>query len=405
MRKLAIVVALSSTVLATPALARDGAWSVGGDFGAMIVEDIGFDFGRAARIPGGNSNVEIDHRYGYDGALFAGYDLGAFRLEAEVAYKRARLDELETAIRLPGVGGGPQGGAVAQGVFDAGGGNTTALSFMINGMLDFGDDDGVSGFVGGGAGVARVSFNNLRRFNNQGAFLDDSDTRFAWQIVAGVRQAISDNMDVTVRYRFFNVDDVRTVNWLGDESEVRFRSHSLLGGITFNFGAPEVIIPPAPCPPGWTRDINGVCQAPPPPPVTTKFCPPNGPTIPITQECPRQEVPVGPFIVFFDWDKSDITPQAASILDNAAQAYAQTGQAQVVLAGHADRSGPADYNVGLSQRRAENVRQYLAGRGVPEGVMRTEAFGESRPLVETADGVREPQNRRVEITFGPGSGW
>jgi outer membrane protein OmpA-like peptidoglycan-associated protein len=109
--------------------------------------------------------------------------------------------------------------------------------------------------------------------------------------------------------------------------------------------------------------------------------------------------------VFFDWDKSDITPQAAAILDNAAAAYSQTGQARVVLAGHADRSGAADYNVGLSQRRADNVAGYLEGRGVPRTAMSTEAFGESRPLVETADGVREPQNRRVEITFGPGSGW
>jgi outer membrane protein OmpA-like peptidoglycan-associated protein len=115
-------------------------------------------------------------------------------------------------------------------------------------------------------------------------------------------------------------------------------------------------------------------------------------------------VQAGPFIVFFDWDKSDITPEAAAILDNAAAAYQQTGSAQVMLAGHADRSGSADYNVGLSQRRADAVRAYLAGRGVPDGAMSTSAFGESQPLVQTADGVREPQNRRVEITFGPGSG-
>jgi len=112
----------------------------------------------------------------------------------------------------------------------------------------------------------------------------------------------------------------------------------------------------------------------------------------------------GPFIVFFDWDKSDITPQAAAILDNAAAAYQQTGSAQVMLAGNADKSGPDDYNVGLSQRRADAVKAYLAGHGVAEGAMSTEAYGESRPLVETADGVREPQNRNVQITFGPGSG-
>jgi outer membrane protein OmpA-like peptidoglycan-associated protein len=108
--------------------------------------------------------------------------------------------------------------------------------------------------------------------------------------------------------------------------------------------------------------------------------------------------------VFFDWDKDEITPQAAAILDNAAAAYQQTGSANVVLAGNADRSGTADYNVGLSQRRADNVKAYLAGRGVPDTAMTTEAYGESRPLVETADGVREPQNRNVQITLGAGSG-
>jgi outer membrane protein OmpA-like peptidoglycan-associated protein len=110
----------------------------------------------------------------------------------------------------------------------------------------------------------------------------------------------------------------------------------------------------------------------------------------------------GPFIVFFDWDKSDITAEAGSILDNAANAYTTTGQAHVVLAGHADKSGSDQYNMGLSQRRADAVKAYLAGKGVPDSAMQTEAFGETKPLVETADGVREPQNRRVEITYGTG---
>ena len=403
MRKLAIVVALSSTVLATPALARDGAWYVGGDFGAMIVEDIEYDVGAT------EDAIVIDHEYGYDGAGFVGYDLGAFRLEAEVAYKNADIDEIETIVNLPGsvAGSAAIGAAIPQTFRDAGGGNTTALSFMINGLLDFGEDDGISGFLGGGVGIARVNFNNQRAYANQGAFIDDSDTRFAWQLLAGVRQAISDNVDVTVRYRFFNVNDLETVGFGGREFSTRLRTHSLLGGLTFNFGAPDVDIPiPPPPPPMKTCPDQTVVPAtapcPTPPPPGPVPCP-NGPPVPYGQTCPP--VVVGPFIVFFDWDRSDITPQAASILDNAAEQYRQTGNAQVVLAGHADRSGSDQYNVGLSQRRAENVRQYLAGRGIPEGVMRTEAFGESRPLVETADGVREPQNRRVEITFGPGSGW
>ena len=113
----------------------------------------------------------------------------------------------------------------------------------------------------------------------------------------------------------------------------------------------------------------------------------------------------GPFMIFFDANKDEITPQSAAILDNAASAYQTCGQAQVSISGHTDRKGNAQKNVGLSQRMDMNVRSYLAGRGIPDGVMTTEAFGESRPLVDTPDAVREPQNRRVEITFGPGSGW
>lgn len=155
MRKLAISLAVGTSVFAAPAMARDGAWYVGGDFGAMIVEDVGFDFG------GGSDDVVLDHEYGFDGALFVGYDLGAFRLEAEVAYKEADLEAYETTFAFPVAVGG-----IGPGTFDAGGGNTSALSFMLNGMLDFGDDDGISGFVGGGAGVARVDYNNVRAFEN-----------------------------------------------------------------------------------------------------------------------------------------------------------------------------------------------------------------------------------------------
>lgn len=75
-----------------------------------------------------------------------------------------------------------------------------------------------------------------------------------------------------------------------------------------------------------------------------------------------------------------------------------------MLAGHADRSGNARYNVGLSERRNDSVRSYLSARGIGEGSVSAEAFGEGRPAVATADGVRNDQNRRVEITYGPNSG-
>ncbi|MGB7369610.1 OmpA family protein, partial [Erythrobacter sp.] len=112
----------------------------------------------------------------------------------------------------------------------------------------------------------------------------------------------------------------------------------------------------------------------------------------------------GPYIVFFDFDESTITADAATILDNAVTAYANCGTANVMLAGHTDRAGSVTYNMGLAERRNSSVRDYLTGRGIPNTRISSEAFGESQPRVPTADGVRELQNRRVEVTYGPGSG-
>ena len=98
--------------------------------------------------------------------------------------------------------------------------------------------------------------------------------------------------------------------------------------------------------------------------------------------------------MFFEWDKSDITPDASSILDNAITQYQNCGNAQVMLAGHADRSGSDAYNVALSQRRADSVKAYMTAHAIPAGVISTEAFGESRPLVATADGGNDEKKRR-----------
>ena len=113
----------------------------------------------------------------------------------------------------------------------------------------------------------------------------------------------------------------------------------------------------------------------------------------------------GPYIVFFDWDKSDITPEAATILDSAISAYGNCSRVPIMLAGYADRSGAPTYNMALSARRNTSVRGYLGTHGIPDGSITSQAFGESNNRVPTADGVRELQNRRVEITYGPGSGY
>jgi len=374
MRKLAIVMALASTAIASPALAKDKAWYIGVEGGAMLVEDIDLDIGTTA-----NAGT-VDSKYGYDFDGIIGYDFGGFRTEAEVGYKSAAVDSYSSTIGTPA---GPNGALVPAGTFNGAGGKTTALSFMVNGLLDFGPDDGLQGFVGGGAGVARVKADDYA-LRQSGGFLNDSDTGFAWQVLAGIRAPLSKNVDIGLKYRFFNAPNVDLVDRLGRDTEFRFRSHSLLGSLIFNFGGqepePEVVAPP---PPPYV--------APPPPPVE----PPVAPVV----TCEP-----GPYIVFFDWDKSNITPEAAGILDAAITEYADCGQASIMLAGHADRSGSDKYNVALSQRRNASVQKYLVEKSIPAGVITSEAFGESAPKVPTADGVRELQNRRVEITYGPGSG-
>src|SRR5690606_31887380 len=107
---------------------------------------------------------------------------------------------------------------------------------------------------------------------------------------------------------------------------------------------------------------------------------------------PAVEEPVREFIVFFDWDRADITPEARAILDAAAAEAKRVGAVRIVATGHADRSGPAAYNEQISQRRADNVRNELERLGIQGGEIATYARGESEPLVSTDDGVREPRN-------------
>jgi Cu-Zn family superoxide dismutase len=106
-----------------------------------------------------------------------------------------------------------------------------------------------------------------------------------------------------------------------------------------------------------------------------------------------------PFRVFFDWAKPELTRDAQAILDEAVAAYQQSQAGRVEVAGHTDRSGSTAYNLAASRRRAEAVKTYLTAHGIPASAMVVSAYGESRPIVATEDGVREAQNRRVEIAF------
>src|SRR5512132_156126 len=105
------------------------------------------------------------------------------------------------------------------------------------------------------------------------------------------------------------------------------------------------------------------------------------------------------FLVFFDWDKATLTPEARRVIASAADEFKKIGSTRIVATGYTDLSGTPQYNLALSERRADAVKAELVRLGVPAAVITTIGKGEADPLVPTKDGVREAQNRRVEIVI------
>jgi hypothetical protein len=114
---------------------------------------------------------------------------------------------------------------------------------------------------------------------------------------------------------------------------------------------------------------------------------------------PPQVVGPGQYMVFFPWNQATLAEEDRQVIANAVAEYRQTGNARVTVTGHTDTSGSAAYNLELSQRRAEAVAAEMIRQGVPAGEIETIGRGEEDLLVPTADGVREPRNRRVVIEF------
>jgi outer membrane protein OmpA-like peptidoglycan-associated protein len=142
----------------------------------------------------------------------------------------------------------------------------------------------------------------------------------------------------------------------------------------------------------WTNLIIPLWGAPPPPPPVTGAPPPPPPAV----EAP----PTRTYLVFFDWDRADLSSRAQQIIGEAASASTRVHVTRIMCNGYTDTSGTAKYNLALSMRRANNVANELVKDGVPRDVIDIKGFGETHPLVQTGPGVREPQNRRVEIILG-----
>ena len=117
---------------------------------------------------------------------------------------------------------------------------------------------------------------------------------------------------------------------------------------------------------------------------------------------PAPSVPKS-YLVFFDFNRSDLTSQAVVIVDQAAKNAGPAKVTQLTVTGHTDTVGSDAYNMRLSRRRAESVAAQLEKDGIPAGEISIVAKGKRDLLVPTADGVKEPQNRRVQIVYDGGA--
>lgn len=156
-------------------------------------------------------------------------------------------------------------------------------------------------------------------------------------------------------------------------------------------------------PRGRTVDADG-CEPASAAPAATAPAPATADLAPAASAEPAALAPAaatGPALVVegvnFDFDKAVIRPQDRSKLDEDVAVLKQWGDVQVEVAGHADSTGPAEYNVGLSLRRAHAVRDYLVGNGIAADRLIVKGYGETRPVADNATAEGRFSNRRVEL--------
>ncbi len=339
--------------------------------GLYVSGAVGANWGRDADFSEpniGSGDLEFDLDWAWNVAV--GYAFGnGLRFEGELAHRRSDVDGVDI------------GGVAASG-------QVKVDSLMANLVYDFDVSRSFIPYLGLGAGLAVVQHD---RVNALGVTIDDEDNVFAWQAIAGFAVPLTDGLDLTVDYRYFDTADVdlQSDGASPNGVDTEYSSHSAFIGLRYRFGAPKT--QPRPRPATVVAPPLRPAPAPAPKPVAKPK--------PKPKPAPPPPPPPRSFIVFFDWDRSNIRPDAQRVIDAAVAYGKRRGFKSVSLSGHADRSGSARYNQGLSARRANAVKAAMVKLGMGAGSIKTSAFGEGAPLVTTKDGVREPRNRRVEINY------
>lgn len=207
----------AAALLAVPALAAPAETGPVGLYGTIgggfnWLEDQDFNTGAAFGVVG----TESDTGWDIHGAL--GYDFGVWRAEAEIGYSENEID-----------------GASAGGVSLAGvSGETNASYFMINAYWDVPTTWWrFQPYLGGGIGMADVEVDG---FNAGGvAVLNDNETVFAYQGIAGLAYHFTPEVAGMVEYRYFATEDVELTTTGGAGTDVNYDNHKLLAGLRFNF--------------------------------------------------------------------------------------------------------------------------------------------------------------------------
>ncbi len=307
-----------------------------------------------ASLPGSGTQLRRDD--GFAGLGSFGYAFGnGFRLELEGNYRRNGLDGMSGATVPTSASG-------------------TINSYGVMGNVLFDMDIGkpwLYPYLGGGVGYAWDQLNGAR-FSQMGSSFSPSGSSggFAWQAIAGLSFPVSGvpGLSITAEYRYHTVVGDETfhgtnTSGAGELSLSSQHDHDFLLGVRYAFGVTPPVMP-APAP--------AAAAAPAPAPARS-------------------------YLVFFDWDKATLTTRAQQIIKEAADNSTKVAYTQIEVNGYTDTSGTPQYNQGLSMRRADAVAAELVKDGVPKNVIAIRGFGETHLLVPTGPGVREPQNRRVEI--------
>ena len=366
---------LAATVIGLPAAANAQPVSglyVGAGAMANFLQDQSIKGLSAPGLPDTLSGSHAKYDVGWGSVASVGWGFGnGLRLELEGNYRSNTL----RAFTLPSPALAPSGqeekyGAMVNALYD--------FSFRDIGLSMLGLD-AVNPYVGVGVGWAHSTWSGVAvPFGTGPGYsslrVNSGNDTFAYQVIAGLSfpiYSVLPGLSLTAEYRFYSTpNDRKYVSQLiapGIPSASHIKvaddfNHSILVGLRYAFNVPSPPPPPAPAP----------VTAPAPAPSRT-------------------------YLVFFDWDRADLTPRARQIIAEAAANVSRVQVTRIEVNGYTDLSGPAAYNQRLSVRRAEAVAGELVRDGVPRSIITAQGFGMSNPLVPTALGVREPQNRRVEI--------